>query len=273
MREAGATNDPTADVQRSAFSVQHSSFIPHPSSFPSGWVRVGFGAIKNFPLDLAQRIVRIRKEQRYGSFEDFLHRVRPSHEATEKLVRVGAFDCFGIPRERLFLELDLHFRERADNETNGLLANRWINSKTSACNPKSKIQNLKSDPIHGMADEIELLGYGVSAHPLELLPDHIWRGVAPASRLSPPTSHLYIGRRVTMIGWLIASKLVRTKQKAKGKGQKAEGKDGAGEFMKFLSLEDLTGTFEVTLFPRAYRRFAPLTLSTPQHNKGVKMGG
>ena len=31
--------------------------------------------------------------------------------------------------------------------------------------------------------------------------------------------------------------------------------------MKFMSLEDPTGTFEVTLFPKTYRRYAPLTLS------------
>ena len=92
-----------------------------------------------------------------------------------------------------------------------------------------------------MADEIELLGYGVSAHPLELLPDEVWRGTVAARDL-----RRHVGRRVTMIGWLIASKLVRTHQ--------------SREFMKFLSLEDLTDTFEVTLFPRAYRRFAPLTL-------------
>jgi DNA polymerase III alpha subunit len=31
--------------------------------------------------------------------------------------------------------------------------------------------------------------------------------------------------------------------------------------MKFLSLEDLTGTFEATLFPKCYRRYAGETLT------------
>ena len=31
--------------------------------------------------------------------------------------------------------------------------------------------------------------------------------------------------------------------------------------MKFMSFEDLTGTFEATLFPRTYQRVAPLTLT------------
>jgi DNA polymerase III alpha subunit len=55
-----------------------------------------------------------------------------------------------------------------------------------------------------------------------------------------------VGRRVRMLGWAIASKLVRTR--------------GKGVFMKFLSCEDLTDTFEATLFPEAYQRLAPRTL-------------
>ncbi|MBM4176936.1 MAG: hypothetical protein FJ213_12310 [Ignavibacteria bacterium] len=31
--------------------------------------------------------------------------------------------------------------------------------------------------------------------------------------------------------------------------------------MKFLSLEDLTGTFEAVIFPKEYEKYAPLTIS------------
>ena len=51
------------------------------------------------------------------------------------------------------------------------------------------------------------------------------------------------GRLVTLVGWLINSKRTRTVK---------------NEFMKFLMLEDATETFEVTLFPKIYRRFGPL---------------
>jgi DNA polymerase-3 subunit alpha len=36
----------------------------------------------------------------------------------------------------------------------------------------------------------------------------------------------------------------------------------AGTWMKFLSLEDRTGTFEAVLFPDAYARFAEATLGS-----------
>ena len=96
--------------------------------------------------------------------------------------------------------------------------------------------------VQRCAHEADLLGYPLSAHPLELLPQDQWRGVTPASRMEER-----VGRHVTMIGWAIAMKLIRTRKDKR--------------FMKFLSLEDLTATFEVTLFPKAYQRFAHLTTS------------
>ena len=59
--------------------------------------------------------------------------------------------------------------------------------------------------------------------------------------------HKHRGRKVVMAGCLIAGKLVTTK------GRKPRP-------MKFLSMEDLTGTFEVTLFPETYSKYAPLTI-------------
>jgi len=57
----------------------------------------------------------------------------------------------------------------------------------------------------------------------------------------------HAGRRVCMRGLAISDKRIPTK---------------AGTWMKFLSLEDLTGTFEAVLFPDAYARCAEATLGT-----------
>jgi len=89
-------------------------------------------------------------------------------------------------------------------------------------------------------EEYRLLGFCVSAHPLMLVRS-VPVDVVPACRM-----RRFTGRRLRMLGWAIASKLIRTR--------------GKGVFMKFLSCEDLTGTFEATLFPEAYQRLAPLTL-------------
>ncbi len=51
------------------------------------------------------------------------------------------------------------------------------------------------------------------------------------------------GRIVTLAGWLVTAKQTRTAK---------------NEPMKFMTLEDATASFEVTLFPKIYKRFGPL---------------
>ncbi|HJL73020.1 MAG TPA: hypothetical protein QGI40_04085, partial [Nitrospinaceae bacterium] len=51
------------------------------------------------------------------------------------------------------------------------------------------------------------------------------------------------GRIVTLAGWLVIAKRARTAK---------------NEPMKFMTLEDTTALFEVTLFPKTYKQFGPL---------------
>mgnify|MGYP000969632900 CR=1 FL=1 len=90
------------------------------------------------------------------------------------------------------------------------------------------------------AEEYRLLGFCVSAHPLELVAN------LPADLLPAERMRRAVGRRVRMAGWVIAAKVIRCRKSAR--------------FMEFLSCEDLTDTFEATLFPDAYHRLAPRVL-------------
>jgi len=91
------------------------------------------------------------------------------------------------------------------------------------------------------------MGFPLSRHPLELLGD--CPPPSLASRLTPHASRLvhiqardmarYVGQRVTMLGWLITSKGVETKD---------------GDPMEFVSFEDTTALYDATVFPDAYRR-------------------
>ena len=106
--------------------------------------------------------------------------------------------------------------------------------------------------------EEEIFGFMVTRHPLES-PDRRRAGINPApaaataggSPLPPLITAAdmarHAGRRVRMRGLAISYKRIPTK---------------AGTWMKFLSLEDLTGTFEAVLFPDAYARCAEATLGT-----------
>jgi DNA polymerase III alpha subunit len=82
----------------------------------------------------------------------------------------------------------------------------------------------------------------VTRHPLHFFKEWIEQpGIVPAKDMLRNR-----GRRVKMIGWYMTSKRIKTRK---------------GDIMKFLSLEDLTGTFEAVIFPDVYYRVAELTLS------------
>jgi DNA polymerase III alpha subunit len=91
--------------------------------------------------------------------------------------------------------------------------------------------------------EVETLGFLMSTHPLEPYERAMHgRGVIAARDLEK-----HAGRRVTLLGWHVTSKLVHTKH---------------DEPMEFVTFEDTTGLVDATFFPRAYERFCHLLTST-----------
>ncbi len=109
--------------------------------------------------------------------------------------------------------------------------------------------------------EYEILGLTLSAHPTALFPceGHArWQQRARANRRGPrpgqptPCQHLdrYAGGRITLHGWTAATRRAMTQ---------------AGEWMRFLTLEDESGLAEVVLFPDVYRRDGHLLGSSGPH--------
>ncbi|MDP3830227.1 MAG: hypothetical protein Q8Q47_03085, partial [Ignavibacteriaceae bacterium] len=90
--------------------------------------------------------------------------------------------------------------------------------------------------------EYELFGYMVSGHPLQFFLSE----TKDMKIINASVMNKYHNRRIKMIGWFMTSKRIKTSK---------------GELMKFLSLEDLTGTFEAVIFPESYKKFGDLTLS------------
>lgn len=96
-------------------------------------------------------------------------------------------------------------------------------------------------------EELELLGLTVRLHPTEVFErDDLERELGPENYLRLrqeriPCADLrrHVGQRVTILGWLAASRRVRTQ-------------DGA--WMRFLTFEDPSGLAEVVLFTQAYQR-------------------
>ena len=202
-------------------------------------IRIGLKAIKNLSYNAIDRIIEERKRDgKYISLADFLVRTKLAYEETAMLIKCGAMGCFKQTRPTLMRLLDIyiHRRKILEERSSDLFVN-----ETFALEEK-----VKTDENYSLAEickeEYQAFGYMVTRHPLHFYKEWIEQpGVVLAKDMQR-----YKNKRVKMIGWYMTSKRIKTKK---------------GEIMKFLSLEDLTGTFEAVIFPRVYYRVAELTLS------------
>jgi DNA polymerase-3 subunit alpha len=202
-------------------------------------IRIGFMAIKNLEKRTAEKIESERKEQGcYVSLADFLIRTKTGYEQTEILIKCGALDCTRQTRHTLLRLLDIYFGHRKilDESHTDLFFHETLALE-------KEVETTKQFSIEEICmAEYEAFDYMVTRHPLYFFNEIIeGPGIVKAAELQK-----YGGRNVKMIGWFMTSKRIKTRK---------------GDIMKFLSLEDLTGTFEAVIFPKTYEKYAELTMS------------
>lgn len=174
------------------------------------------------------------EQKPFASLADFFQRVQPTMSEMLNLIRIGAFDSFGQPRTAQFWQLQY-------------LA-QWPSSQGFLFQHEGH-SPLPAIPIHEpdikqrLRDEMELLGFTVSGHPLDQFPEIPWSTYCPISELTK-----YPGQRVTTCGLIIAD---RSHHQV------------TGDQMKFITICDYTGIMECELFAAAYRRFGLTTVQYP----------
>jgi DNA polymerase III alpha subunit len=202
-------------------------------------IRIGLMAIKNLEKNVIDKIIVERERRReYLSLADFLKRTQLTYEQTEILIKCGAMDCLGQTRPTLLRLADIYFSHRKliFGSGAGLFEDETIKLEKEVVTQ----QQFSADEM--CVHEYEAFGYMVTKHPLEFFADETGLPhVVKASEINE-----YHNRIVKMIGWYMTSKRIKTSK---------------GEIMKFLSLEDLSGTFEAVIFPKAYQKYAELTIS------------
>ncbi|MDP4172861.1 MAG: hypothetical protein Q8933_02735 [Bacteroidota bacterium] len=209
-------------------------------------VQLGFMAIKNFSYNSAERIIRARKQNGpFLSLSDFLIRTSAAYEESALLIKCGAMDCFKKTRPALMRLLDIYFHRRKILEKGS--GDLFIDETIKMEEEIATDTQYSDEEI--CAIEYETFGYMLRKHPLEF-----FTGSSSLKTFAESKSPIilakdlpkYSGRYIKMMGWYMTSKRIRTKK---------------GEIMKFLSLEDLTGTFEAILFPKTYMQYAEYTVS------------
>ncbi|RJP72146.1 MAG: hypothetical protein C4539_03980 [Ignavibacteriales bacterium] len=202
-------------------------------------IRIGLMAVKNLEKNNIDLIVKERENNgRYVSLADFIVRTRLGYEQAATLIKCGAMHCLNKSGPTLLRQLDVFFNSRKllDENYNDLFIGESIKLE---CEVETEREfSIEEKCVY----EYDTFGYMVTQHPLQFFREEIdSAGVVKAADMLK-----YNNRRIKMVGWYMASKRIKTSK---------------GEIMKFLSLEDLTGTFEAVLFPKTYAQYAELTLS------------
>lgn len=201
-------------------------------------ILTGLLSIKNLSFETAQRIIEKRKETPYTTIADFYHRIHPSEDEATSLIHAGALDSLDLAHSREKLLWSLACLKQSANTTTSLFPPSVPTPPQLP--PQSHIDKLRY--------EYKSLGFLCSTHPIMMFTkktQNMTKGYEIAS---------YIGKKITIAGWLLTGKIVSTK---------------TGDAMEFLTFEDETATFEATFFPKVYRKFAHILSS----NRGYILRG
>lgn len=207
-------------------------------------IRFGLGAIKNVGEKAIQSIVTARDARGpFASLADFCRRVDTqlvNRRVVESLVKAGALDSLGISRAHLLASLDgafdqgqRHQRERNQGQASifDLLGGESRVAGMATVEPPVPEWDL--DQL--LQYEKEVLGFYLSGHPLKRVWEQAQRlGAIGTADLASRED----GSRVLVCGLAGRIQEVNTKK---------------GERMAFVTLEDLDGTVELTVFPETLR--------------------
>lgn len=210
-----------------------------------GWLRVGLCQVRGLTEEGRQALVAAREEDGpFEGFNDLMERVPLQPTEVDALIRCGALDGLGDGSRPELMWRALVWRSAASRNGSGDVIELPLDLPLAEAPPR--VPQYDEQTI--LAFEAETLDFLVSSHPLVLYGEAIARA---AEEKGPPLIEAgdlerYLGKRVRLVGWRVTAKPIRTIH---------------NEVMEFISFEDTTALYEVTVFPRQYRRYAPELLT------------
>ncbi|MHB8440353.1 MAG: DNA polymerase III subunit alpha, partial [Acidimicrobiales bacterium] len=236
------------DVNRSA-----AEFTPAAGEDGRTHIVFGLAAVRNVGESLVERIVAEREaEGPFGDFYDFCRRVDPmvlNKRTVESLVKAGAFDSMGHPRQGLCLVFEQivdRTLERRREEQAGIstlfAAFEQPDASPGAvgfAEARVPIPDTEFSKAQRLAFEKEMLGLYVSDHPLRGYESALARltdaSIADVKDTDDLDANGRDGQIRTVGGVVTALNRRYTKR---------------GELMATFMLEDLRGAVEVFIFPK-----------------------
>lgn len=210
-------------------------------------IRFGLVAVKNVGEGAIETILEKRKEGNFTSLFDFCQRVdlrKVNKRVIEALIKCGAFDSTGACRSQMMAVLEdaISFGQRVQREKGdpqlGLFDMGGTSPSLINAPPLPNITEWDQSQL--LTNEKDSLGFYISGHPLSGYED-ILEKFTSADTL---TIQEIADKTAIRIGGLVRGvKVIRTKK---------------GEPMAFVTLEDMHGTVEITVFSSLYAEIVDL---------------
>ncbi len=211
----------------------------------SNKIRFGLTAVKNVGQNVARAIIKARKEKgKFVSFTDFAEKVSGdlNKKAVESLIKSGAFSSIGAKRSQLLAIYETTLtniqKQQKQNMKNQISIFDILDDTPSF---KETLPDMPEYPkVELLAMEKEMLGIYLSGHPLLEHEEELARNVTFYSKDKNDPTTVQDNMAVTMGGLLTEIKTKVTKN---------------NNLMAFATLEDLTGTIEIIIFPTIFEKY------------------
>jgi DNA polymerase-3 subunit alpha len=203
-------------------------------------IRFGLVAVKNVGESAIESIIEARKEKTFDSLYEFCERVdlkKVNKRVVESLIKCGAFDSTGVYRSRLMAALEdvIDCAQRVQKERSDPQMGLFDmgDSKPEINFPSfPEIDEWSEKQL--LSFEKESLGFYITGHPLTRYKDLL----AKFTNADTISLQAYGDGGAIRIGGLIRNtKIITTKK---------------GDPMAFVTIEDLHGSAEITIFSSVY---------------------
>ena len=223
---------PDINVSRGGFTVDGES------------IRFGLNAVKSVGRNLIDAVVKDRKNRPYRGLYDFckrLHGNELNRRALENLVKAGAFDALEPTRrgmidsaEGVLKSVETDARQNLEGQMDlfGMMGGEEEQVATDY-----KIPNTPEYPASELLKmEKEVSGLYLSGHPLDAYRPQIRQiSTCTIADLQGEEARRFDNQNVTILCTVVKNKIMTTK---------------SNTLMAFTTVEDLTGTMELLIFPR-----------------------
>ena len=237
----------TTECQRLGIKVQQPDINISRGGFTAdgGLIRFGLNAVKSVGRDVIDAVIKERTHQPYRSLYDFCKRLRGgglNRRALENLVKAGAFDNLGATRhgmlesvEGILKSVENDARQNLDGQMDlfGLMGGGSDDKPAD----DYKIPNLPEYSAGELLKmEKEVSGLYLSGHPLDAYRAQIAQiATCTIAQLLGEDAKQFDNQTVTFVCTIVKNKIMTTK---------------SNTLMAFTTVEDLTGSMEMIVFPR-----------------------